>query len=145
MTQDPSRILEKLAKDVEAAVHAMYRGEARQATTRVKTSHLVAEAKAALAESVPSAPSAAPRSPTPGIPKLAVSPRPSASAPVVQGAAAGWTAAQSDAVMRCVMAWLPMGAPSSTAPDTKCVAAGKMLVPTWGEREAAREAVRSLS
>jgi hypothetical protein len=142
MTHDPNAILEKLAKDVEAAVHAMYRGEARQATTRVKTSHLVAEAKAALLGSVPEE---RPSRLTPGLPALAVSPRPSVSAVVVQGAASGWTSAQSEAVMKCVMAWLPMGAPSNTAPETKCVAAGKMLIPTWGEREAARDAIRSLS
>ena len=38
---DIDRILEKLAKDVEAAVHAMYRGEVRQLTARARTDAIV--------------------------------------------------------------------------------------------------------
>ena len=38
MTPNPNSILEQLVKDVEAAVHAMYRGEVRQNTVRAKTS-----------------------------------------------------------------------------------------------------------
>ena len=34
---DIDPILEKLARDVEAAVHAMYRGEVRQLTARART------------------------------------------------------------------------------------------------------------
>lgn len=137
MAHDPHEVLEQLAKDVEAAVHAMYRGEVRQATTRAKTGQLVASAKAALAQAaaggVPPRPSAA-----------AVSPSTNVGAPVVAGSVAGWTPDEANAVMRCITGWLPMGSPQTTLPETKCVAAGKMLVPTWGEREAARAAVRRL-
>ncbi len=70
---------------------------------------------------------------------------PSVAAPVVAGSAFGWGSDDSEAVMKCINAWLPMGGPTSTAPDTKCIAAGKMLLPTWAERERAREAVRRLS
>ena len=38
-----------------------------------------------------------------------------------------------------------MGGPHSTAPDTLCIAPGKMLIPTWGERERAREAVKRIT
>ena len=138
MAHDPHEILEQLAKDVEAAVHAMYRGEVRQATTRARTGQLVASAKAALGQAmgggVPARPSAA----------AAASPSANVGAPVVAGAVAGWTADEANAVMRCITGWLPMGSPQTTLPETKCVAAGKMLVPTWGEREAARAAVRRL-
>jgi hypothetical protein len=34
-----------------------------------------------------------------------------------------------------------MGAPSQTAPDSRCIAAGRELLPNWGEREAARNAL----
>ncbi|HEY4659660.1 MAG TPA: hypothetical protein VIH11_09140 [Gemmatimonadaceae bacterium] len=128
-------ILDRLAKDVEAAVHALYRGEMRQATAKVRTGHLVQEAHAAVAAALAGAGAAATA-------PVMVSPRPSVAAPALAGAAFGWSQEDSDAVLRCIMAWLPMGGPSSTAPDTKCIAAGKVLVPTWGERERAREAVK---
>ncbi|MBI1809032.1 MAG: hypothetical protein HYR75_03980 [Gemmatimonadetes bacterium] len=145
MANDPNVILEQLAKDVEAAVHAMYRGEVRQATARAKTGQFLSAAKAAMAQALGAAGAAggvaAERPKTP----VAVSPRTSAQAPVVVGAAAGWSPAEADAVMRCINAWLPMGSPASTLPETKCIPAGKMLVPSYGERELAREAVRRLA
>jgi hypothetical protein len=49
------------------------------------------------------------------------------------------------ALMRCVNAWLSMGAPSTTAPDSRCVPPGRELIPTWGEREKARAALRRLT
>lgn len=135
---DIDQILDKLAKDVEAAVHALYRGEVRQATVKARTGHLIQEASAALTSAMVEKTGAAQ---APGA-HLAVSPRPSVAAPVLSGAAFGWTKDDSDAVLKCINAWLPVGGPSSTAPDTKCIAAGKVLVPTWGERERAREAVK---
>src|SRR5262245_58863013 len=42
-------ILAKLAKDVEASIHAFYRGDVRQNTQRIKTDTFVREARAALA------------------------------------------------------------------------------------------------
>ncbi len=131
MPTDVNAILEKLAKDVEAAVHQMYRGEVRQATAKVKTGQLLAAAKSALGAAVHADGSL---------------PAPNASvhAVVTVGGASGWTGAEADAVMRCINAWLPIGAPKTTAPASACIAAGKMLVPSWGERELAREAVRRL-
>jgi hypothetical protein len=160
MSHDVDKVLEKLAKDVEAAVHALYRGEMRQETARVRTGHLVSAAKTALTAAM-SASSAAVASPVAppvaaaadnAIPQLAPkmvprisSPRPSVSAPTVAGENLGWTKDESDAVLRCISAWLPMGGPNSTAPETKCIAAGKVLVPTWGERSRALDAVRRIS
>lgn len=137
MAHDPNAILEQLAKDVEAAVHAMYRGEVRQATTRAKTGQHVAAAKAALEEALRGGEAR----PSTG----AVSPAANVGAPVAAGSASGWTSEEANAVMRCITGWLPMGSPQTTLPETKCVAAGKMLVPSWGEREAARAAVRRLA
>jgi hypothetical protein len=126
------RILEKLAKDVEAAVHAMYRGEVRQLTARARTDSIVRDAKAAL-QVAASAPAAGA-----GMP----SPRPSVAAPVVAGGALGWTKDEGEAVMKCINAWLPMGSPRDAAPDSKCIPAARELSPTWVQRESAREAVR---
>jgi hypothetical protein len=82
-----------------------------------------------------------PKNPEP----VATSPRPSVSAPALAGAAYGWTKEESDAVLKCITAWLPIGGTQSTAPDTVCIAAGKMLLPTWGERERARAAVKKIT
>jgi hypothetical protein len=144
MAQDIDRVLEKLAKDVESAVHALYRGEVRQATAKARTDHLVDDAKAALAAMALDESAPPPRRPSRATP-ISVSPRPGVSAPSTAGASVGWTNDDSDAVLRCINAWLPVGGPASTAPDTKCIAAGKMLIPTWGERERARAAVRRIT
>ena len=138
--QDIDRILDKLAKDVELAVHALYRGEVRQETAKVRTDAFLRDARSAIAAAVAESGgvTGAGAAPT-------VSPRPSVAAPAIAGEAFGWTSDDSDAVTKCILAWLPMGGPTSTAADTKCIPAGKMLVPTWGERERAREAVRSIT
>ena len=142
-------ILEKLARDVESAVHALYRGEVRQATAKARTDQLVHEARTALAAlrsaggrgPTPATTPAVPARPAPRI----SSPRPAVSAPMHAGAAFGWTTEDSDAVLKCIMSWLPVGGPASTASDSKCIAPGRMLIPTWGERERAREAVRLIT
>jgi hypothetical protein len=143
MSSDLDQILEKLAKDVEAAVHALYRGEMRQNTAKARTGHLIQDARAKVANALGEAADAVGgvRRPTP----IATSPRPSASAPAIAGAEHGWSKEDSDAVLRCINAWLPMGGPNSTPPDTLCIAPGKMLIPTWGERELAREAVKRIT
>jgi hypothetical protein len=145
MASDIDQILEKLAKDVEAAVHSLYRGEMRQNTAQARTGRLVQDARAKVADALGAAAAAvsgeAVRRPTP----VATSPRPSVSAPALAGAQFGWTKEDSDAVMKCINAWLPIGGPQSTAPDTLCIAPGKMLIPTWGERERAREAVKVIT
>ena len=135
------RLLEKLVRDVESAVHALYRGEVRQSTAKARTEHLVRDARSALKTSALEADPTAKASGAEG----RIGPRPRISAPMRAGAALGWTGADSDAVLRCIMSWLPVGGPSSTTPESKCIPAGKMLVPTWSERERAREAVRRIS
>ncbi len=145
MSSDIDQILEKLAKDVEAAVHSLYRGEMRQNTAKARTGHLIQDARAKVANALGDATAAVGagpgRRPTP----IATSPRPSVSAPAVAGSEHGWSKEDSDAVLRCINAWLPMGGPNSTPPDTLCIAPGKMLIPTWGERERAREAVKRIT
>lgn len=137
------QILGKLVKDVEASVHSLYRGEVRPETTKARTGRLLEDARAAVAAVVTPGPPAA----VPGAPDElgGRSPRPSVGAPVVAGVELGWTSKESEAVMKCINAWLPMGNPASAAPDSRCIAAGKMLVPTWAEREEARQAVRKIA
>ena len=123
MSNDVDKILDKLAKDVESAVHALYRGEVRSETAKVRTGHLVQGAKVALSSALGGAASAAP----------------------VAGESLGWTHEESDAVLRCINAWLPISGPSTSTPDTKCIPAGKVLAPSWGERSKALDAVRRIS
>ena len=140
MRDDIDTVLEKLARDVEMAVHALYRGDVRQDTANARTGHFVRDAAAQLRASGPPAPAPAPVSED-----GAVSPRTPASRPSIAGAAVGWSDAEGEAVMKCITAWLPMGAPSSAAPESKCIASGREMVPTWKERELARGAVRKLN
>jgi hypothetical protein len=142
---DIDRIVERLVKDIESAVHALYRGEMRQSTAKARTEHLVNDARAAIQAAVTGAGgSPTPSGTPPATPRLS-GPRPSVAAPTHAGGALGWTTDDSDAVLRCILSWLPVSGPSSTAADSKCIAAGKMLIPTWGERERAREAVRRIT
>lgn len=121
-------VIDKLVKDVEAAVHALYRGDVRQQTVRVRSeSHRKAAREAlkpmlTLHQGGGAARDAAPPSPS-GTPL---------------------SADEITAITRCVMAWLPMGAPSSATPDSRCVPAGRELVPSWADREKAREALRKM-
>ncbi|MBM4194388.1 MAG: hypothetical protein FJ202_08435 [Gemmatimonadetes bacterium] len=134
---EADRVLEKLARDVEAAVHALYRGEVRQQTAKARTEGILRDARLALKSAVGAvgAESAAP---------AATSPRPPAASPALPGAAIGWSKDEGEAVMKCINAWLPMGPPRDAQPESKCIAAARELAPTWGQRERAREAVRRL-
>jgi hypothetical protein len=146
MADNIDQILAKLAKDVENAVHALYRGEMKQGTAQGRTGRYVQEAQAKVAEAIGIATDAVAGADGRGSVRLAVSPRPSVSAaPAIAGAALGWSVEDSSAVIKCINAWLPMGGPQSTPPETLCIAPGKMLIPTWGERERAREAVRRIT
>lgn len=113
-------IIEKLVKDVELSVHAMYRGDVRQNTARARTDTHRRAAYEALRPLVSDG----------GLPI----------APTNAGGAL--SAAEATAIMRCIMGWLPMGAPNAAAPESRCVAAARELFPTWGERELARQAVK---
>lgn len=117
-------VIDKLVKDVELAVHAMYRGDVRQNTARVRTDGHRRAAYEALRPLIGGA-TAAP-------------------AAVGRPAGSGLTAEESSAITRCIMAWLPMGAPSAAAPDSRCIAASRELIPTWGERDRAHQAVKRL-
>ena len=120
--QQLNSVIDKLVKDVELAVHAMYRGDVRQNTAKVRTDAYRRAAYEALRPLI--APAAAGRPAN------------------VSGGGAALSVEDATAITRCVMAWLPMGAPNAAAPDSRCVAAARELFPTWGERERAREAVR---
>ena len=134
MADELDDVLGKLAKEVELAVHALYRGDMRQATAKARTGHLVRDAAEAL------------RTRGGGVRgSTAIGTVSPASPPSAAGAAVGWNREDGEAVMKCVMAWLPMGAPASALPDCKCVAAGRELTPTWGERERARAALRKVT
>lgn len=121
-------------------MHALYRGQAGADTARARTDHLIAAARQALA-TPDAAAGAAPRVPSLQRPRLSTAVLSAEPSPDATGA---WTAAESAAVTKCVMAWLPMGAPSSAAPDSRCMPPGKELIPTWRERETAREAVKKV-
>jgi hypothetical protein len=136
MADDLDEILAKLATQVEASVHAMYRGDVRSATAKSRTGHLVRDAAEAIrASAAPAVPRA-----SEAVPRSSIS-----AAPSIPGEFVGWTRDEGEAVMRCVTAWLPMGAPSSATPESKCIAAGREMTPTWGERERARAALRKVT
>ena len=117
-------IIDKLVKDVELAVHAMYRGDVRQNTAKVRTDGHRRAAYEALR------------------PMLSGASSVTAAAASTPGAAL--SADEATAITRCIMGWLPMGPPSAAAPDSRCVSASRELFPTWGERERARQAVKRL-
>jgi hypothetical protein len=110
----------------------MYRGDARQQTVKVRTDVHRKAARDALSKlfagSARGNGAAAP--PAPGVPR-----------------AAGGALApdEATAITRCIMAWLPMGAPTSAEPGSRCVPAGRELIPAWGERERARQALRRIA
>lgn len=133
-------ILSKLAKDIESAVHSMYRGQVGANTAQVRTEHFVTDARERISAFMKSTPPAQ----VPGAPPPRFSAVVAASSIAGDGGDAGWSAAEAAAVTKCLMAWLSIGAPTTTAPDSKCMASGKELLPTWGERELARAAVRKV-
>jgi hypothetical protein len=149
-------IIKGLVRDVAAGVHGLYRGDTRQQTTQLKLGTYGREAadriRAAIRGQVgtpaggmpapsadathagiggPSAPSFGAAAPTP-----------------FGGATAPAVLSQEEigAITRCVMAWLPMGGtPNAATPEMKCVAGAREMSPTWGDREAARLAIRRLA
>jgi hypothetical protein len=119
------QVLDKLARDVEASIHAFYRGDVRQHTQRVKTDTFVREARQALLGLLSAGGGAA-------------------VATEAAGSAGGGTLTpdEATAAMRCVMAWQPMGPPTNASPQSRCVPGAKEILPTWGEREKARQALK---
>jgi len=127
-------VIKALVRDVAAGVHAMYRGDIRQQTAQTRMSAFVTQAREAL---------------LPLLTGGGVSPAPlrPTSVGMLQPPAPGsgaLSAEEAAAITRCVMAWGPMGNPSEATPESRCVPGAKELVPSWGDREKAREAIRRL-
>lgn len=148
MTTPPSvdqveRILDKLVKDTMSAMHAMYMGDVRGNTQRARTEVGRNEARQALIDLF----GISTKRPSTTLPPTGGAVTPSGAGAAMGGAAAGASLTQTeiDALRKCINAWLPMGAPSSATPDSRCIAAGRELVPTWGEREIASAAVKKVS
>lgn len=137
------RILDQLVRDVETTIHASLGNEEKRAVARLRLEQLVHQARRAI-EVAATARVAETTGPTRTAPRVS-SPRPAVSAPMVAGAAFGWTDEDSDAVLKCITSWLPVAGPLSTPADSKCIAAGKLLIPTWAERERAREALKRIT
>lgn len=151
-------IIDRLVKDTATAVHDMYRGALGGHTSRARTEvgrQTAHQAVAALLGVTPTpmrlsgstnsgtGPAAnAPgmnAAPTPGAPHPASPARSSVATAAVP--AGPVTTEELDAIRKCVLAWLPMGAPAQAAADSRCVAAGRELIPNWGERELGRGAL----
>jgi hypothetical protein len=124
------RVLDRLVRDIEAAVHSLYRGDARQQTVKARTDVHRKAAREALGPLLAGA-----------RPAAMVGGRPAA------GAAPSkvLTPDEATAITRCIMAWLPMGLPTNADAASRCVPAGRELLPAWGEREHARQALRRIA
>src|SRR5690242_1850737 len=105
--QQLEQILDRLVRDVEASVHAMYRGDHRQNTMQVRSETHRKAARDALLPLI----GKMPRGNTPAL----------SSSPLANGAMLG--ADEIAAMTRCIMAWLPMGSPSEASPQSRCIAA----------------------
>ena len=126
------QVLDKLARDVEASIHAFYRGDLRQNTQRVKTDTFVREARQALLPLLGGSTTSTTTDATTTTTTAA-----SANSPL--------SADEVAAATRCIMAWMPMGAPNTASPQSRCVPAAREMTPVWGEREKARLAVKRLN
>ena len=127
-------ILDQLVRNVEAGVHAFYRGDHKQATVQSKSDQHRRAAREALLPMLRNGagPDATPRYGT-TLGQL--------------GGGSGGNAAllapdEIAAITRCIMAWLPMGTPADASPLSRCIPAAKELAPSWGEREKARTALK---
>ncbi|MDE3053561.1 MAG: hypothetical protein KGN74_04370 [Gemmatimonadota bacterium] len=117
------QVLEGLVRDVAAAVNAMYRGEVRQQTAKLKADAQRSEARRAILALI-----AGPGSPADTAP------------PSV--AAAALDPDDVAAITRCILGWLPMGDPRTATPNSRCIPGAREIAPAWGERERARLAIR---
>ncbi|HVX42130.1 MAG TPA: hypothetical protein VHB25_21395 [Gemmatimonadaceae bacterium] len=130
-TTELEQVLDRLIRDVEASVHAFYRGDVRQHTQRIRTDSFRNTARDALLPHIGNGAAA-----SSGAAAVAsADPSPAGSA---------LSADEIVAATRCIMAWLPMGAPATASPQSRCVPAAREMTPTWGEREKARNALKRL-
>lgn len=148
-------IIDRLVKETASAVHDMYRGALGGHTTRARTEVGRENAHKAVAAllGVPATPMRPSMSTSsgqgPALRPTGQNPAPSpASGPPgrssisTQAVPSGpVTEDELNAIRKCILSWLPMGAPAQTAPDSRCIAAGRELIPNWGERELARAAL----
>lgn len=131
-------IIRTLVRDVAAGVHSMYRGDIRQQTTQLRLSTYAKQASDRIRAAVGGA-----GMPTPAAGVAAV---PAAPGPAGLTAAPALTPEEVTALTRCIMAWMPVGgAPNMATPDMKCTSGAREMCPSWGEREAARLAVRRIA
>jgi hypothetical protein len=128
-------VIKNLVRDVAAGVHAMYRGDIRQQTAQVRMNGFVTQAREALLPLLAGSSGGLGLQPT-SVGSLQ---------PPLPSASESLSAEESAAITRCIMAWGPMGNPSEAAPDSRCAPGAKELVPSWGDREKAREALRRLA
>ncbi|OYV66438.1 MAG: hypothetical protein B7Z72_11355, partial [Gemmatimonadetes bacterium 21-71-4] len=113
------QVLEQLVHDVETAVHAMYRGDVRQQTAKLKTDAQRAAARQAVLS-------------------IVGTPRPTGDTEPPAIAGSSLSSDEVAAITRCITGWLPMGDPRSATPNSRCIPAAREIAPTWGEREKAR-------
>lgn len=128
-------VIKNLVRDVAAGVHAMYRGEIRQETVQVRMSAFVTQALEALRPLIAGATALA------GLHPMSVG----SLQPSAPRGSESLSAEETAAITRCIMAWGPMGSPSEAAADSRCAPGARELVPNWGDREKAREALRRLA
>ena len=121
-----TEILDKLMKDTANSVHELYRGKLGGETARARTEVGRQAAVQAVAELL-------------GYPIS----RPSGNV-TVNVAPGALQQKELDVLRKCVMAWVPMGPPNTAPPESRCVAGGREMIPTWGEREAARNSLSKL-
>ena len=133
VAQQLEEILDQLVRNVEASVHAFYRGDHRQNTVQMKSDQHRKAARDALLPLLGSADASS-------------TPRYGMTLGQLGGGASGNAALLAPdeiaAITRCIMAWLPMGVPTDASPQSRCIPAAKELAPSWGEREKARGALK---
>jgi hypothetical protein len=133
LAQRLEEILDQLVQNVEASVHSFYRGDHRQNTVQTKSDQFRKAARDALL-------------PLLGTSASTPTPRPGMTLGSLGGGSSGDAAVLAPeeiaAITRCIMAWLPMGAPNAASTQSRCIPAAKELSPSWGEREKARAALK---
>jgi hypothetical protein len=128
--QQLDEILDQLVKNVEASVHAFYRGDVKQNTGQIRSDQYRKVARESLLSMLGGS----------------MTPRPGTTLGAMGGGSGGNAAMlEADevaAITRCIMGWLPMGVPNVASPQSRCVPAAKELSPSWGEREKARASLK---
>jgi hypothetical protein len=140
VVQQLDEILDQLVREVEASVHAFYRGDHRQNTTKLKSDQHRKVAREALLQLLGGS------GPRPAVASPGAVGGGGATLGVLGGGSSGNAAILAPdeiaAITRCIMAWLPMGPPNAASPQSRCVPAAKELAPSWGERERARTGLK---